>query len=169
MNEGTHANAKHMNLAITDLLVGDEVTFEIDGSTVHGKVAKLNKRTIKATYIDADENEHEISLKEGEFGRPKADSMSKTIQKYRSTYVVSVSASQRKSLNNGDELAKALEFKDHEAVMAAAETLLELESGTLFTKYKHLNNGQKRMNAGNRIRAALKRGDIVIEDVIKAL
>ena len=54
------------------------------------------------------------------------------------------------------------------AVIWAAERLLGLESGELATKYAHLNPGQKRMNAGNRIRAAIKRGDATIDDLKKA-
>lgn len=121
-------------------------------------MTKATKNTIENDAIEATAEEQAEEQAE-------PLTMSKTMAKHRAKYVATASASGRKSLHNGDELAKVLEYKDHNAVVAAAEQLLELETGTLATKYAKLNNGQKRMNAGNRIRGALKRGEITIEEI----
>jgi len=86
--------------------------------------------------------------------------MSETLQKYRKNYKASHSATGRASLNVGDLVAKGLEGKTPEQVVALAEKLLGLKAGELWSKYERLNPGQQRMNAGNRIRAAFKRGDL---------
>ena len=96
-------------------------------------------------------------------------SMSKTIAKYREGYEPSISVSGRKSLNTGDEIAHLLVGLEPVAVMKAAEEVLGLEDGELVMKYANLNRGQQRMNAGNRIRSAAKRGDITVEDVKKVV
>lgn len=95
--------------------------------------------------------------------------MTKVLSRYKTRYELSISASGRKSLNNGDSVASILEAKTPEQVMRAAEIVLKLADGELFAKYGHLNNGQKRMNAGNRIRAAHKRGDLRLEDLEMAM
>lgn len=97
--------------------------------------------------------------------KPTGNGMANTLAKYRVGYVVSVTADGRKSLNNGDELAELLEGLDHMQVARVAELALDLEIGFLATKYAKLNNGQIRMNSGNRIRAALKSGKIYIDAV----
>ena len=95
--------------------------------------------------------------------------MSKTMQKYREGYEPSISASGRKSLNTGDAIAHLLAGLEPLAVMQAAEVVLGLEDGELVTKYEKLNRGQQRMNAGNRIRSAAKRGDITVADLEKVV
>lgn len=96
-------------------------------------------------------------------------SMAKTLQQYKAGYEESVAYSGAKSQNNGDDVAHLLAGLTPEAVMAAAEKLLGLERGELAAKYDHLNPGQKRMNSGNRIRSAVKRGDVVVAEVEKAI
>jgi len=96
-------------------------------------------------------------------------SMSSTMLKYRTKYEPSLSASGRKSLNSGDEIAHLLSGLEPRAVISAAERLLGLEVNTLWDKYANLNLGQQRMNAGNRIRGAVKRGDATVKDVEKAI
>ncbi len=95
--------------------------------------------------------------------------MSSTLNKYRETYEDTAAYSGRLSKHNGDDVAKLLAGATPEAVMAAAEVLLSLEEGELVAKYAKLNPGQRRMNAGNRIRAAIKRGDTEVEQLAKAL
>lgn len=92
-------------------------------------------------------------------------SMAKTLSKYREKYTTGVTAEGRKSLNNGDDIAELLEGMDAMAVMKMAEQLCGLEAGELVAKYEHLNNGAKRMNAGNRIRAFAKRENLSVEEV----
>ena len=132
------------------------------------KVLKLSKKTALVEAFE-DGKQYRVALDKLEPHEEGERTMSQTLNKYRANYVVGVSGSGRKSLHNGDELATLLEHKDHNDVAAIAERALGLEAGTLRTKYQHLNNGQIRMNSGNRIRAALKRGDITIEDVKAAI
>jgi hypothetical protein len=84
--------------------------------------------------------------------------MAEQLRKYRHNYHVSAGPN-GKSLNNGDELARYLEGKDWRQVCELADQVLDVELGFHATKYERLNVGQRRMNAGNRIRAAVKRGD----------
>ena len=88
-----------------------------------------------------------------------AASMSRQLQKYRGGYKVCITASGTKSLNNGDAVAQFLEAKDWLEVCNLADEVLGEEPGFHAAKYERLNPGQRRMNAGNRIRAAVKRGD----------
>lgn len=85
--------------------------------------------------------------------------MAKVLAKYRTKYVASVAASGKKSLHNGDPVAKALEYRELEWLYAATAGVLQLEVSELKARYAHLNLGSQRMNLGNRIRAAYKRGD----------
>lgn len=94
--------------------------------------------------------------------------MAGTLNKYRATYVTSVTFEGRKSLNNGDDLAGLLERCHHNDVARIAAIALGMDKEALVEKYAHLNNGQIRMNSGNRIRAAIKRGDITMVDVEQA-
>ena len=95
--------------------------------------------------------------------------MSGTMQKYRAKYEPSISASGRKSLNTGDDVAHLLAGMEPKAVVAAAERLLGMKVNELWAKYEKLNIGQQRMNAGNRIRGAVKRGEATIAQVKKAI
>lgn len=95
--------------------------------------------------------------------------MAAHIAKYREGYVRSVSYTGRKSLYNGDEVAQALEGQAPADVIRAAEKLLGMKKGELMTKYEHLNLGQIRMSAGNRIRGAVNRGEVTLDQVEKAL
>ena len=91
--------------------------------------------------------------------------MAQTLLAYRGGYQDTVAYSGRLSLNNGGEVALFLAGMEPGAVMTAAERILGLEAGYLTAKYAHLNPGQQRMNSGNRISAALKRGDITPKDL----
>ncbi len=96
-------------------------------------------------------------------------SMGEILAKYRVGYVVSITPQGRKSRSNGDELAQTLETYEPAQIIPAAEILLEIETGVLVEKYTGMNQGQARMNVGNRLRAAVRRGDITIEQIEKAL
>ncbi|HDM8070307.1 TPA: hypothetical protein ACK21Z_002610 [Vibrio harveyi] len=69
----------------------------------------------------------------------------------------------------GDELQMLLKGFSPMDVIAIAEKLLDMNSGDLLRRYSHLNNGQKRMNAGNRIRSLIKKGQKTVEDVHAAI
>ena len=58
----------------------------------------------------------------------------------------------------GDEVATLLRAcKTLEDVYKAGAKFLELQVSDLRAKYQHLNNGQQRMNIGNRMRAKWKK------------
>jgi hypothetical protein len=90
-----------------------------------------------------------------------------TLARYRANYVASVSATGAKSLSCGDDVASFLSGLAVLDVVALAERVCELPAGTLLTKYDRLNTGSKRMNAGNRIRAAVKAGDTTLPELKK--
>ena len=74
------------------------------------------------------------------------------------------------SLNNGDSVAQMLAMLEPERVVSLAEKVLpKIKRGELKAKYAKLNRGMKRMNAGNRIRAAIKKGTITEAKVRDAI
>ncbi len=92
--------------------------------------------------------------------------MSRTLDRYRALghYQPSIGPNGSKSESNHDVVANWLEGREPAEVMMLAEQLLGLDRGFLMEKYGHLNRGQQRMNSGNRIRAALKRGELVVDE-----
>ena len=68
-------------------------------------------------------------------------------------------------IDNGDPIADLLRPLTPMQVALAADKLLDEPDGTHAEKYAHLNPGQVRMNSGNRIRGAVKRGAATIDDV----
>jgi hypothetical protein len=68
--------------------------------------------------------------------------------------------------HNGDELAVAMIGMTPKQVVAYASYKLGMD---LVGAYAHLNDGQKRMNAANRLRGAINRGDIALTDVIREI
>lgn len=103
-------------------------------------------------HVEQDEDEEE----------EETGTMASQLRKYRERYQSCIAASGSKSLNNGDLLAQFLEYKDHDAVMALADEHTPIEGQTHAQRYAKLNNGQKRMNAGNKLRAAIKKGDLEV-------
>ena len=74
------------------------------------------------------------------------------------------------SLNNGDDTAMTLKMLDPARVVAVAELVLPgINAGELAKRYAKLNPGMQRMNAGNRIRAAIKTGRITKTALKKAI
>ena len=92
--------------------------------------------------------------------KPAKRTMSETLQRYRGKYKATTSSNGRSSLSIGDVVAVLLEGQSPSQVVAVAERALGMKPGTLWAKYEKLNPGQQRMNAGNRIRAAVKRGEL---------
>lgn len=115
-----------------------------------GETAKARLKDL--TLIELDNEDH------------TGNKMAGVLANYRAGYVPSIAASGKKSLSNGDEVAKALEGKTAVEVLQIADSLLGLPSGALQSQYARLNPGQQRMNAGNRLRAALKKGTIAVVD-----
>lgn len=89
-------------------------------------------------------------------------SMAAKLRRAREHYEISVSASGNKSFYNGDDVAVMLEGKSADEVMALADEFTPLDKGTHAKRYARLNLGSRRMNAGNKLRAAVARGDLGI-------
>jgi hypothetical protein len=108
-----------------------------------------------------------VEAEEGE----KAKNMGSTLAAYKAAgaYIKSVTAAGKPSMRKADDIAAFLATMLPEEVAALATEILGLDFplyvGDGTGKYDRLNPGQVRMNSGNRIRAALKRGDIVEADV----
>ena len=125
----------------------------------------MSKRTKKSKQIEAAAVEA-VTVEQTtttEQGAPEASTgkkfraMSKTLAHYRQAY--------EDKTRCGDDLSHRLMGMSPEAVVEMAERLLGLNAGEWAEKYAGLNRGQKRMNAGNRIRAAIKAGKLAIEAV----
>lgn len=95
--------------------------------------------------------------------------MASTLVKYRPIYVKSTSANGNSSLHNGDEVAELLSHLSPDETCAVADHLFGEFPGTHYEKYARLNLGSRRMNAGNRIRALIKRGEKTIADLEAAI
>ena len=91
---------------------------------------------------------------------------SATLARYRDGYGKVTAYSGKPSLSNGDATAQFLQGKSPTEVMAKAEELLGLGKDFLAKLYQERNPGAKRMNSGNRIRAALVRGDLTQEQLV---
>jgi hypothetical protein len=96
-------------------------------------------------------------------------SMSEQLKEARQRYTKSKSAQGTASAHNGDDVATLLAGSSPEVVCSVAEKLAGLKSGELATQYGHLNPGQVRMCAGNRIRAMVKKDAVSVDDVAQAL
>ena len=95
--------------------------------------------------------------------------MSAQLGEARKRYTASKSSSGTTSAHNGDDVATLLAGNTPEAVCAVAEQLAGMKVGELVKSYGHLNPGQVRMCAGNRIRAMVKKGTVSVDDVAQAL
>lgn len=126
----------------------------------------INKQaTKKAAPAKAPKTEVEATETEAKEKPRMANQLSKAKERYQPC----VTHRNTLSLNNGDSVAGVLAAAEPLAVVGAAELLCGFKSGELVEKYSKLNNGQKRMNAGNRIRSMHKKGEITTDQIAKAL
>lgn len=95
--------------------------------------------------------------------------MAETLNNYRTAYEDTAAYSGRLSKHNGDDVAAILAGADPASVIRAAELILGLGKDELRKRYERLNPGQQRMNGGNRIRAAFKRGDCNLDQIVVAM
>lgn len=107
---------------------------------------------------DMDIDEEEVA---GSIG-----SMSRTLLNYRKGYQKAVSYTKGPTLDNGDELATALRGLSPADVCAIADVVYGELPGTHFARYEHLNIGSRRMNAGNRIRGAIRKELVTLAEVL---
>ena len=85
--------------------------------------------------------------------------MSKALRRAREHYEKTKRPDGTRSADNGDAIAKELRDYEPQEVAELADKVLKVPKGTHFAKYQHLNNGQIRMNSGNRIRIEWKRAN----------
>jgi len=119
---------------------------------------------------------YELTTDDGETAKARAKSMTaveedhgrmaEVMAEHKKNYVTQRSYAGNSSQSNGDLVATYFLGDDPQHSCAKAEALLGLEPGSLYERYNHLNAGQIRMNAGNKIRGALKRGDIVEDQLV---
>ena len=131
-----------------------------------GTVTKVNKKTARVEYVNEEGETVEALFDLADLKPAEVKSQNNQLKAYRQNYKKCHTAAGDPSLNNGDELAQYLEGKDHIEVCRIADSLTPNKDGeSHMMRYQKLNNGSKRMNAGNKIRAALKRESITIEEV----
>ena len=135
---------------------------------IKGRWVKLdNGRSISRSdalagmQIWLDENPAEEEEPEEEEG----SKMAETIRKYREDYIKTVSYSGNNSLDNGDEVAEVLRGMSPNETCALADKVFQQEPMHHWERWQHLNAGSRRMNAGNRIRGAVKRGEVTAQEL----
>lgn len=136
-----------------------------DVQTAQELINTLTARRLKPEQKQAlADLQDKLAANDGEEGEDEAFySMSAQLRKYRSRYKRSIAGSGAKSLNNGDLLAQYLEHRSEIEVMKLADEFAPIDGMTHAQKYAGLNRGQQRMNAGNKLRARIKKGEIEIE------
>lgn len=121
------------------------------------------ERKANVTYIEEQDAHDESEADEPEY----SSKMAKALAQARPHYTKAVASSGKKSLHNGDELATKLQGCEPEEVCLLADLVCQEVIGTHYARYAHLNQGQQRMNAGNKIRGRVKRGEILPSTVIE--
>lgn len=104
-------------------------------------------------------------VEQAEAAEEHSSAMSNTLQKYRPDYVKTTSYSGSASLDNGDDVAALLRGLSPDETCAVADAAFNLPEFSHWERWQHLNPGSRRMNAGNRIRAAVRRGDLTVEQL----
>ena len=137
-----------------NVLVAGNAKGWISIELLDGKIKKVRAKALTELAIEESDDE--------EGGNPMANHLAK----YRTRYLKTKSAAGKASMNNGDEVAQALLGLDHIAVALLADELVPLKGTEChLEKYGHLNNGQIRMNSGNKIRGAAKRGEVTATEI----
>jgi len=88
--------------------------------------------------------------------------MSQHLGSFREAYTKVKGATGQASAHCGDDLASLLVGLGPTEVVALASKLLNLD---LARDYSHLNPGQRRMNAGNRLRGAVRAGRLTLSKI----
>ena len=153
---------------INEMTIGQIATLDNDLQAV---IVDINKgwvkldtgKSVRATSIkDVEDIEHDTEDDEDE-----VYSMANHINKYRSTYETTRNWKGNKTKVTGDDLSHRLLALTPDEVVELASNLLDRDD--LHAKYFKLNPGQRRMNAGNLIRNAMKREDLTFEEVVDAI
>lgn len=169
-----HLNKKLAALGIV-LVRGEEEGFEFNElesgefiDSVEG-VEKINDMT-EAEWLEMGEA---IALTLAETRQEEDDEeedeetgkMSETLRKYREAYAKTTSYNGNHSLDNGDEVAALLRGMSPSDTCALADKVMGEAEFHHWEKWQHLNAGSRRMNAGNRIRGAVKRGEVTLQQL----
>ena len=107
--------------------------------------------------------------------RKEDRSASATLKKYRQGFdgkaaYVHTDGYAGLSINCGDQVADTLKMLEPARVVRVAEKVLPgIKTGELAARYGKLNPGMQRMNCGNRIRSALRKGVITKTALKKAI
>lgn len=166
---------------INDVVVDMTVAFtDADGEFQNGTVVSVEKgwvgieteegETIKKRAKDielVEDEELEDEELEDENG---VLTMSKKLRKYAVNYTKATKGVSR-TKHCGDGIAQILNDKVENVahLYKATSKLTGVPEADLKGRYGHLNQGQQRMNLGNRIRAAFKDELITLADVSKAV
>jgi hypothetical protein len=134
--------------------------------TVESMVA--NEESAEAentTEADIEDLAEDSAPEESAEAKPR-NPMSQHIIGHSKNYVTSLNVNGDKTRICGDELSVVLlKFSVDEIVQMAGT----IKGCSLVEKYAALNPGQRRMNAGNIIRSALKKGKVTISAIEKML
>ena len=159
---------------VNDLILNTDLDLVIEIVGIEGRWVKLagGYKSIsraqaaewRQAYLDENAEEEEEDEEEEDEGK-----MAQTLRKYRQGYVKTASYNGNHSLDNGDEVAELLRGMSPQEVCALADKAFGQPEFHHWEKYQSLNVGSRRMNAGNRIRAAVKRGDLTIDDLKAAV
>jgi hypothetical protein len=129
----------------------------------------MGNQESKATAAQTESNTPEATEAEA----PKIRRMVDVLRKARGGYAATVAYNGKPSLHNGDDLATALAGISPRNAVRVAQAIADAADPTnapdIWAKYEMLNKGQQRMNSGNRIRAALKRGDTTLDAIATAI
>lgn len=127
-------------------------------------LAEIDEDEIDEDEIDEEEIDEEEIDEDEEEGK-----MSETLRKYREAYVPTVSHNGNSSLDNGDEVAALLRGLSPNETCAVADVMFDVAPGYHRERWQSLNEGSRRMNAGNRIRALVRRGEKTTADLEAAI
>ncbi|MEM8492158.1 MAG: hypothetical protein AAF756_15160 [Pseudomonadota bacterium] len=129
--ENQEVTFKGRNYTITNVSRGWHTLRNSDGDTVKARAKELEPAVVRE--------------------------MKSQLSNARKRYEKTKSYGGEVSYDNGDEVAELLRGLEPQDVCTLADFVLDTESGFHLRRYRHLNPGQQRMNAGNRIRSAIKK------------
>lgn len=122
-----------------------------------GAIGNIRANTVELSEPEPeDENNDEQEQDEIE---STGGRMAQTLARYRARYPKAVKPNGKSTQDLNDQIAQLLRPLDPVEVCNIADRIFNVPTGTHALKYAHLNNGQQRMNSGNRIRAAFKKAD----------
>lgn len=116
--------------------------------------------------------EQEAKFESDEEELSDACKMAKALRDARTGYEKATTVLGKATMDSGDQLAIELRTMPLIGTMILSNMVVQpLLHGTgksydAFKQYGHLNEGQRRMNSGNKIRGAIKRGETTIEEVL---